>query len=378
MRTKSILVLVVVVVLLTLIPTLFAAEPIDFDNMQIATTTWGQVAYECCPYVLAGYNNEVYFIVSDDGSANPSKLLRYNPLNGLSNTMNHSIITETTGRFIALREMDSSLYLSDNLGNLFSYDGSNVNTMTGTPFSASNFVYTMINFNGKQYYGTSAGDVYRYDGTSYEHLYTSINGRCVSDMTPWAKDGYIYASMLSPDNSANGYVVRSPTGDPGSWETIPDLANLFNTDILLPTENCIYASVTDSAYGFWSSIRKSSDGMNFDVISQSSGQYKWSWDTLYHDEIAYFFVIGPVAGGGFGYRIIDENGSVSLVANQNWALQHAIELNGEIYALVSSATYDPHYGAVPSDVYLITTVPEPATLLLLGLGGLVLRRKHSK
>jgi hypothetical protein len=79
-----------------------------------------------------------------------------------------------------------------------------MNTMTGTPFSASSFVQTMTNFNGKQYYGTSAGNVYRYDGTSYEHLYTSINGRYVSDMTPWAKDGYIYASMLSPDNSANG------------------------------------------------------------------------------------------------------------------------------------------------------------------------------
>jgi hypothetical protein len=76
--------------------------------------------------------------------------------------------------------------------------------------------------------------------------------------------------------------------------------------------------------------------------------------------------------------IIDESGLVSLVTNSDLMLTHAIELNGEIYALASSPTYDSYYGVLPTDVFLLTTVPEPTTLALLGIAGLFLKMKRTQ
>jgi len=366
---------IIFALLLTITSNLFAL-PIDFGNMQTATTTYGVVAFESCPHYLAGYNNEVYFFVSDDYTGYPSKLLRYNPLNGLSNTMNHSVLAETTGQFRVLREINGLLYFSDTLGNVYSYDGSTITPASGTPFLANNYVTSIEEHNGLIYFGTSKSSIYRYDGNAYKEVYAIDNRVNIGDMASWEKDGYIYASV-GPINTCcppTGYTIRSISGDAGSWETIPDLSNIYITDILLPTESDIYASVIDSAYAYVSSVRKSSDGTSFDIISQSSGQYKLAWGALYHDEIAYFFLNDP--DGGPGYTLIDENGSVSLVVyNQDLMLTHAIELNGEIYALASAITGNPSH-TVPTDVYLITTAPEPATLLLLGLGGLGLLKRR--
>ena len=72
--------LIICVICLTLIPTVIAA-PIDFDNLHVASTGYGLAGNEGTTRLMAAYNNEIYFILSDDGTANPSKVCRYNPLN---------------------------------------------------------------------------------------------------------------------------------------------------------------------------------------------------------------------------------------------------------------------------------------------------------
>jgi len=352
MKTKSILVLAV---LLTLMPTLFA-EPIDFDNLYVASTTYGTVAGDGYPKLLAAYNNDIYFIVFDDGTANPSKVYRYNPSDGLSNAVNHSIVKETTGKFVTLRQIDSSLYFSDNLGHVYSYDGSTLTEMSGTPFTGSDHVSSIERFKGLMYFATSTGNIFRYDGVAFEQVcdVSVSEDRYIRDMATWQKDEYLYVSV-GPRNYGCcpplGYVIRSSSGNVDSWETV--FQGFWAVNLFLPTADYLYSAVTDSAYCHCSTVRKSGEGTTFPVIYPSDGQYKRAWGAIYYEEIAYFFADDPHYG--FGEIIIDNNGSVSSITNQNWALTQAVELNGEIYALAGSYT-----GYMPGDVYLITTaVPEP-------------------
>ena len=347
---------IIVVVLLTLIPTLFAAGPIDFNNLNVASTTYGTVAAEGAPRLLGAYNNKIYFIVTEDGTANPSKVCCYNPSDGLSNTVNHSIVTETTGRFVTLRQINDLLYFSDTLGNVYSYDGSTVTAMSGTPFTANNYVSSIEEYNGSIYFGTSISSIYRYDGYTYEQVYGVSNRLSIADMAAWQKDGYLYVSV-GPINTCcppTGYTIRSNSGNAGSWETV--FQDVWQTYILMPTSDYLYSAVCDSAYCHCSTIRKSSEGTTFPVIYPSDGQYKRAWGAFYYDGIAYFFADDNHYG--FGHIIVDDNGSVNQIVNQRWTLAQAVELNDEVYALASSSA-----GELQGDIYLITTAPEPATLL---------------
>ena len=350
MKTKSILVLAV---LLTLIPTLFA-EPIDFDNLHVASTTYGRVAGETTPRLLGAYNKKIYFIIMEDGTANPSKVCCYNPSDGLSNTVNHSIVKETTGNFVTLRQIDGLLYFSDNLGHVYFYDGSTVTEMPGTSFTASDYVSSIEKFKGLMYFATSTGNIFRYDGLTFEPVREIGEDRLIVDMVAWQKDGYLYVSVGPLKGICcppAGYVIRSSSGDADFWETVLD-GNYYSM-LFMPTADYLYTAVMDSAYWHGSTIRKSSVGTTFPVIYPSDGQYKRAWGAFYHDGIAYFFT--DDYSYGIGQIIVDDNGSVNRIANQKWALTQGVELNGEVYALAQSSA-----GPVQGDVYLITTaVPEP-------------------
>jgi hypothetical protein len=344
--------LIICVICLTLIPTVIAA-PIDFDNLHIASTGYGLAAYEINTRLMAAYNNEIYFILSDDGTANPSKVYCYNPSNGWSNSTNHSIVAETIGRFVTLRKINDLLYFSDTLGNVYSYNGSTLTAMSGTPFTANNYVSSIEEYNGYIYFGTSISSIYRYDGYTYEQVYEVNNHQPIVDMAAWQKDGYLYVSV-GPENVCcppTGYTIRSNSGNAGSWETV--FQDVWHTSILMSTTDYLYTAVIDSAYWYGSSIRKSSNGTDFPVIHQSSGEYKVPWGSLYHNGIAYVFT--NQWGEGYGYRIIDDNGTISFVQNQNWSLTQAIELNGQVYAIASSVPHNPLGEISPADVHLITT-----------------------
>jgi len=340
--------LIICVICLTLIPTVIAA-PIDFDNLHVASTGYGLAGNEGTTRLMAAYNNEIYFILSDDGTANPSKVCRYNPSNGWSNSTNHSIVAETTGRFVTLRQINDLLYFSDTLGNVYSYDGSTLTAMSGTPFTANNYVSSIEEYNGSIYFGTSISSIYRYDGYTYEQVYVYgvSNPQAIVDMAAWQKDGYLYVSV-GPRGICcppTGYTIRSSSGNTGSWEIV--FQDVWHTTILMPTPDYLYTAVLDSAYCHCSTVRKSSEGTTFPVIYPSDGQYKVMWGSMYYNGIAYFFADDQMYG--FGEIIIDDNGSVSRITNQNWMLTQAVELNGEIYALAGSHRY------IPGGVYLLTT-----------------------
>jgi hypothetical protein len=285
--------LIIVTLLLALAPALTStvlAQPIDFDNLHVASTTYGIVAGQGYPRLLVAYNNKIYFIVTEDGTANPSKVCCYDPSDGLSNTVNHSIVKETTGQFLTLRQIDSLLYFSDNLGHVYFYDGSTVTEMSGTPFTASDHVSSVEKFKGLMYFATSTGNIFRYDGLTFEPVREIGENRLIVDMVAWQKDGYLYVSV-GPDKviccPPLGYVIRSSSADAGSWETV--LGGNYYSMLFMPTADYLYTAVMDSAYWHGSTIRKSSVGTTFPIIYPSDGQYKRMWGSLYYEGIAYFF-----------------------------------------------------------------------------------------
>jgi len=336
------------------------AEPIDFDNLQIASTSYGRVAGGGGGLggsrLMAAYNNDIYFIVMQDGTATPSKVYRYDPSDGWSNSANHSIVRETTGKFVTLRKIDGLLYFSDNLGNVYFYDGTTPTEMLETPFTASDYVSSsIVEFNGLMYFATSAGNIFRYNEGAFEQVDDIGEDRLIIDMVPWQKDGYLYVSV-GPSKACcppTGYLIRSSTGDRGSWEIV--FSGFRDIWQILPTPDYLYAGVLDTSYSHSSTVRKSSNGTDFPIIYGPDGQYKRAWGSFYYDGIAYIFA--DDRSGGLGEIIVDENGSVNCIPNQNWTLTQAVELNGEVYALASSPP-----GELPGDVYLITTAAEPAAV----------------
>lgn len=338
--------------LLIVSPVVFSA-PIDFDNLNVASTEFGYGVWEGRSNLMASYNNKVYFVILGDGITIPSKVCCYDPSDGLSNEKNHSVIAESTGQFFTIRVVDDLLYFSDTLGGLYTYDGTTLIELPGTPFSGSEFVSSISGFNGTVYFGTSNSKIYRYNFSVYEQVYAPNEPRQrIVDMIPWQKDGYLYVSIGPPTYCcpATAYLIRSNTGDSGSWERIYE--GFYYVSNFISAPDHLYTAIVDTAYSYSSSVRKSSDGLSFPVISTSGGEYKTFGGTLFYDEIAYVFANQRY---GYGYKIIDENGTVSLVPNQNWSVTYAVELNNEIYALASSSQYNQHGTVEPADVYLITT-----------------------
>ena len=356
MKSKSIFVALFLAVFVV-IPTALA-EPIDFDNLHVASTTYGIIGGTERTRLLSAYNDKIYFIVTEDGTANPSKVYRYNPSDGLANSVNHTILAETTGKFMTLRLINNLLYFTDNLGNVYVYDGTSLTTMSGTPFTASDHASSIEKFNGLMYFATSTGNIFRYDGVAFEQVYDAdvSEDRYIRDMVAWQKDGYLYVSVrpFSGCCPPNAYVTRSSSGDTDSWETV--FQGFWAVNLFLPTADYLYAGVVDTAYSHNSTIRRSSDGTTFPIIYGPDGQYKHPYGSFYFDGIAYFFTNDH--SGGFGEIIVDDNGSVSRTINQNWMITQAVELNGEVYALAADSS---DALSIAADVYLITTVPKPPT-----------------
>jgi hypothetical protein len=360
---------IIIVVLLTSIPTLFAAEPIDFSTLSTVATSYGQVAV--ATNSLIAYQGNIYYTTFEN-STNAAKVYQYNPT-----TYAHTqFLAEDTHQFTALRTMGNSFYTSDTQGNVYVSNGSSTNAMTGTPFSASDHVQSMAELNGTKYFGTSSGKVFRYDGTNFTKVYETPESRAILNLDSWQKNGHIYASIQSSSGYTNdGWTISSNTGNADSWETI--LTGVHHTDLFLPTADYLYAAVVDNVSWYDSTIRKSSDGISFPVISQSSGNlgdytgYKTAFGAFSYNDIAYFFE-NSFDNTGRGSIIMDNGGIVSQVPNTNLAFMQATELNGTVYALAA----DQPFGS--GNIYLIAT-PEPATMVLLGLGALsLIRRKRSK
>ncbi len=81
------------------------------------------------------------------------------------------------------------------------------------------------------------------------------------------------------------------------------------------------------------------------------------------------------AGWGAGYELIasmGQGGVPAIAVGQQFTINYSGGVLGDTATI--SLFLDPEYG-VPADSVAITIIPEPMTVILLGLGGLFLRRR---
>lgn len=343
-----------------------ARAAIDFNNMNVASVAYGKFHDHYMGTRMATYGGSIFFSTFDDGSASPSKVLQYSPVDGLSNGVNHTVLADTTGKFTSLKSMDGLLYMADSLGNLRSYDGTTVNTLTGTPFSGTNYVQAMTEFNGKKYFGTTTGTVYEYDGlisTFTQRFQASGAGSTIVDLCEWK--GSLYAAPWAYD----GQLYKSNGTDLDSWQTVITGAYATVNGHLLPTPDYLYSSVINSVGWHGSTVRRSSDGETFTTIA-GQGPFKWDYGALYYDGIAYFFQNGNAGGvpNTSGYLVTDDGitATTTSMGDWNWRIRSAVELDGAVYAIANVLDMN---GNVLQDQYLLTTTPEPTTLIVWSLLG---------
>ena len=189
--------------------------PLNFARPQVASVAYGQFALEPPGWRLVAYKGNIYFAPWDDGTANPSKILRYNPADGLRNGVNHTKLAETTGRFTTMKEMGGSLYYAASTGFVRKFDGTTISPITESPFNATDYVTAMAEFNGKQYFGTVSGSIYEYDRSAWRKVYENPWSGPVSDLCAWK--GSLFAGLYGDVRKNNGSTVKS------------------NADVLAPT-----------------------------------------------------------------------------------------------------------------------------------------------
>ena len=112
--------------------------------------------------------------------------------------------------------MNGSLYISANDGRVWKYDGTTIYNITSTPFSSTNYVTAMVEFNNTLYYGTDSSKIYRFVSGSYQNVYNSPTNWLIEALEVWeplaAKAPKTYQQHLT-QNLENLAILLTETGE---------------------------------------------------------------------------------------------------------------------------------------------------------------------
>jgi len=200
-----------------------------------------------------------------------------------------------------------------------------------------------LTFGGVTFY---QGDVIRYDpvaGTS--ELYLKGNTGATTPTTDiWG--------------NTTGYSVFKTAGGASTSENLSNLDLLSNGHILLSSA----ATTSYVAYGTGVLAFQDEDVIEFDPVTKKAVG-------IYFDGTPYY----SVQTNAFA-RLSSTEVLVSTTANVT--IGSTTYTPKQIIKIDTSASTASLFMTLPTNIDAITVVPEPATLALLGLGGLLLRRKR--
>lgn len=206
-------------------------------------------------------------------------------------------------------------------------------------------------------------------GYSYNSSYT--NTQYPTNRVSWYEAAQFCNYLTSGDKSKGAYQFSGNNTNPGSFQGIDRVSSIsiYGTTYVLPTQDewykAAYFKPDASGYSFFT------NGTNTAPVSgvqaNWNGGRPWDVGTGTQEQNGTFDMIGNVfewhetliSGSLRGYR-----------GGAYWSYTDFSSLSS-----AASRSNNPYYEN--TDVgFRIAEIPEPATLLLLGLGGLVLRKKH--
>ena len=205
-------------------------------------------------------------------------------------------------------------------------------------------------FNGNEFFGTSSGYVYQYNGSAFQEVYHTDVPRSISDVCDW--NGSLYVSAYQAGNTNNGYAIKSNGSDLSSWQTI--ISNVAcGSEVFLPTDQFLYATTTDNTGWHDSTVRRSTDGVDFTNIIAGPGPFKFPvGNPMLYDGTAYIFENGSPDGNyANGFLITDDGTTTTTTEMVSWdyRILAATELNGQVYAIGLTNGYN-----VDGNIYLLT------------------------
>lgn len=323
---------------------------VDFDTLNVATKGFGLPGRDKRSMLMDAYQGKIYFVTFDDTPPAPGKINVYDPADGQTNGLNHTVLMQHTDSFSALRSVVGLLYIATEGGLIFTFDGMFVTEVTNTPFSSGNFVLSMCEFGDKAFFGTSTGDVYRYASGTWTTVFLSSN-RDVTSLAVW-NGGFYGTAKASSLHARDAILFSSSTGDSGSWTVTAIQPGVFGEGILVPTPDHLQLGVVDNENGYLSSVRRSTDGTSFPTVEQSTGQYKHPFDGVFYEGFSYVS-FDKVGASNNAYMIQDDGTNTSRIVTDNIVMQMLV-LDGYVY----TAQLDTNGGfGTPGDVLIMTNAP---------------------
>ena len=269
------------------------------------------------------FMGKLYFSVHTDGTAAPAKIYRYNPADGALTVL----MSETADQFWSVKSALGGLFISHLNGKLWRHDGTNATLIDAAPFTGTNAVTAMAEFNGRLYLGTSAGQIYESpDGLSFALKTTITAGKPIYCLAVFK--GQLYGAN-SEQYSYSAKIFRSSNG--ASW-TMLSTNNTYSFSSFVVAPDNLYATSVEDAGGASYAVRTTADGTNWTrfFFTTSEGKSAAGRGTYFTQTGRTYFMsewnavtrLFPANGGTMEPRVATTHGFNSLV-----------EVGGKLYGV---------------------------------------------
>ncbi len=310
---------------------------------------------------VAVHENKIYYAVSEDGTAFPSKLLQFNPGDNSVRTVLQNI---EGSRFTSVRELNGELYAADSFGWLSRRTGASFDYLRPPYDSEGDYITAMAELNATLYLGTDQGRVFARTPAGEFQLRHTLPA-AITTMTQW--QGRLYIADREEDDYSSRIVS---TGDGFTWEESA-VFNSFAFAGMVATPDRLYVASVESPWSASLAIWSSTDGSDWERIffTEDHGR-DLQGRPHYSPQTQRVYYLSEWTGGVSLF--VFHQGKFEARVPMPYGYTSLIELDGRLYALGADAAAtgysSPHridrlgeyYSNVPGNARPTVVIAAPA------------------